>query len=104
MLNLSKEEYERWENLSKQVLLTLQEAFATKDPGSEKAQEAARLHKEWLTLSWGNAVSYTPQAHAGLADMYVSDERFKAYYDKEQEGLAEFLRDAIYLFTGIQKA
>lgn len=104
MLNLSKEEYEHWENLSKQVLLTLQEAFATKDPGSEKAQEAARLHKEWLTLSWGNAVSYTPQAHAGLADMYVADERFKAYYDKEQEGLAEFLRDAIHLFTGIQKA
>lgn len=33
--------------------------------------------------------------------MYLDDERFTAYYDKEQPGKAEFLRDAIYIFTGI---
>lgn len=99
MLNLSKEEYERWENLRVQINETLKEAFLTKDPGSETAQEAVRLHREWLTISWGNSVSYTPEAHTGLGDMYVADERFKAYYDKEQEGLAEFLRDAIHIYT-----
>ncbi|SHO51468.1 MerR family transcriptional regulator [Anaerocolumna xylanovorans] len=99
MLNLSKEEYEHWEDLRNQINETLKEAFLTRDPGSETAQEAARLHMEWLTISWGNAVPYTPEAHAGLGNMYVADERFKAYYDKEQEGLAEFLRDAIHIYT-----
>lgn len=32
--------------------------------------------------------------------MYVDDERFKAYYDQKQPGMAEFLRDAIFLYTG----
>lgn len=99
MLNLSKEEYERWEKLSQDIMTALKEAFATKDPSGEKAQEAVRLHREWLTLSWGSSVPYSPEAHAGLGDMYVADERFRAYYDKEQEGLAEFLRDAIHVYT-----
>ncbi len=36
--------------------------------------------------------------------MYVDDERFKAYYDDENPGKAEFLRDAIFIYTGIKKA
>ena len=39
------------------------------------------------------------EAHAGVAQMYVCDERFKEYYDKHGEGLAEFLRDAIVEYT-----
>ncbi len=31
--------------------------------------------------------------------MYVEDERFKAYYDKDKEGAAEFLRNSINVFT-----
>ena len=98
MLSLTKEEYSRWEELSHQILETLKEAYATGDPAGEKAQEAAALHKEWITLSWGH---YNPAAHAGLGDMYAADERFKAYYDKEQDGLAEFLRDAIHVYTNV---
>jgi hypothetical protein len=33
--------------------------------------------------------------HTCLAEMYVSDERFKAFYDAMAPGLAEHLRDAI---------
>jgi len=32
--------------------------------------------------------------------MYVADERFRSYYDKEQPGTAEFLRDAVLIYTG----
>jgi hypothetical protein len=35
--------------------------------------------------------------------MYVDDERFRAYYDKEQPGCAEFLRDAVWIYTGMKK-
>lgn len=38
---------------------------------------------------------YTVQMHRGLAEMYVADERFKAYYDGEVTGCAQFLRDAV---------
>ena len=58
------------------------------------------MHKDWLSYTWPN---YTKEAHAGLAQMYVDDERFTAYYDKEQPGLAVFLRDAIFIFTGKDK-
>ena len=35
------------------------------------------------------------QRHRGLAELYVQDERFTAYYDKKQPGCARFLRDAV---------
>ena len=34
--------------------------------------------------------------------MYVDDERFTAYYDKEKPGTAEFLRDAILIYTSVK--
>ena len=43
---------------------------------------------------------YSREAHAGLARMYVEDERFRAHYDKDQPGMAAFLRDAILVYTG----
>jgi hypothetical protein len=36
----------------------------------------------------------------GLGEMYVADERFKAYYDKITPGCANFLRDAISFYCG----
>jgi hypothetical protein len=35
--------------------------------------------------------------------MYVADERFKQYYDKNQPGTAEFLRDAVLHYTGMKE-
>ncbi|WP_315068273.1 MerR family transcriptional regulator [uncultured Clostridium sp.] len=98
--NMTKEDYDKLETLGTNVVKTLKEAFKTHDPSSPLAQKAAELHKEWLSYSWDN---YSKEAHAGLAQMYVDDERFTAYYDKEQPGLAKFLRDAIFIYTGIQK-
>ena len=37
----------------------------------------------------------SPGMHAKLADMYTSDERFKAHYDNREEGLAEYVALAI---------
>ena len=54
------------------------------------------LHRKWITLCWGD---YSPEAHANLTQMYVDDERFRSYYDKEQPGSAEFLRDAVKIYT-----
>lgn len=98
--NITKEQYDEYEKLGKNVIETLKAAFATKDPSSELSQKAADLHHTWLSYSWNK---YTKEAHAGLVQMYVADERFSEYYDKEQPGLTTFLRDAVLIYTGVKK-
>jgi len=92
----SQEVYEKAERLAQEILEKLHAAMDEKDPSSIEAQEVAALHKEWISLYWP---TYTKEAHRGLAQMYVEDDRFRAYYDKEKEGAAEFLRDIIDIFT-----
>lgn len=96
---MTQEQYGKWERLSAEVLATLKEAFATGDPGGELAQKTADLHRQWLSSTWDR---YSKEAHAGLAQMYVDDERFTAYYDEAQPGAAAFLRDAILIYTGMK--
>lgn len=38
-----------------------------------------------------------PQMQRSLAEMYVTDERFRATYDEHAEGLAQYVRDAVDL-------
>lgn len=46
---------------------------------------------------------YNKEAHAGLAQMYVDDQRFTVYYDQIQPGAARFLRETILIYTGTKK-
>jgi DNA-binding transcriptional MerR regulator len=98
--NMTQEEQDEVTRLAAEVTASLAEAFATGDPAGEAAQKAADLHKQWLSYYWSE---YSKEAHAGLAQMYVDDERFKAYYDDKQPGTAEFLRDSIHIYTGFTK-
>ncbi len=97
---MTQEEYDTVTQLADDVITTLSEAFKNGDPAGELAQKAADLHRQWLCFYWD---AYSKEAHAGLAQMYVDDERFTAYYDKEQPGTAEFLRDAVHIYTGMKK-
>ncbi|TCK98505.1 MerR family transcriptional regulator [Natranaerovirga hydrolytica] len=98
--NMTKENYEKVKKIENEVLRVLQEAFETGNPASELAQKSAELHRQWLSFFWSE---YSKKAHAGLAQMYVDDERFAKYYDKKQHGMAKFLRDAIFIYTGVEK-
>ncbi|OIJ15173.1 MerR family transcriptional regulator [Anaerobacillus arseniciselenatis] len=93
--NMKKDEHEEVSRLANEVQETLEEAFKTGDPSSNLAQKTAELHKKWLMYYWDE---YNKDAHAGLAEMYVADERFKKYYEKKP-GMTEFLRDAILIYT-----
>jgi len=93
MLSLSPEEYELWNTLGEEILAGLEHSVLTgTDPGSDAGKQLAELHRRWLSYSWPH---YSPAAHKGLAQMYVADERFTAYYDRHVAGCAAFLRDAI---------
>lgn len=97
---MTQEDYDAVTKLDAELMETLAAAFKIGDPHGELAQKAADLHRQWLGYYWPQ---YSKEAHAGLAQMYVDDERFSAYYDKEQPGQAAFLRDAIFIYTGQAK-
>ncbi|MGW2046706.1 MerR family transcriptional regulator [Streptomyces sp. NPDC001858] len=65
---------------------------AGEPPTGDRAMDLAEAHRQHL-CTWFYDASYT--FHQSLGDMYVSDERFKAYYDSTRAGLAEHLNAAI---------
>lgn len=90
---LSWEQYREWKGLGEEIQEKLETAVRTgADPAGEAGRELACLHRRWLTLT-GN--QYDAARHRGIAQLYVADERFTAYYDKMVPGCARFLRDAI---------
>ena len=95
LMGLTAEQYERVQELSRQISASLKTAFEQGDPSSKLAQEVCGLHKEWLAYFWSH---YSKEAHLGLAESYVDDPRFKKYYDAIAEGCGEFLRDAIVIY------
>lgn len=98
--NMTEQQYAEIEQLASDIHSTLAAALATGDPAGELAQQAADLHRRWLSYYWD---SYTKEAHAGVAQMYVDDPRFTSYYDKVNPGAAVFLRDAVLIYTGQQQ-
>lgn len=96
VLQMSQEQYEEITELTENILATLAEACKTGDPAGELAQKTAELHRNWITFYWG---SYDKKAHAGVAEMYVNDERFSVYYNERHPDGAAFLRDAILIYT-----
>ncbi len=93
MMGLTPEKYERLQTVTAEISEKLEHAVtAGLAPDSPEAAEIVRLHREMLMFTW---TKYTREAHMGLGEMYVADERFTAYYDKNVPGCAAFLRDAI---------
>ena len=99
MMNLSQEAYDRMQKTGEEINRLLEQAVrGNADPAGEEGRKIAALHKEWLGFSWPQ---YSPEAHAGLTQMYVDDERFTAYYDKHVKGCAAFLRQAVLAWLGM---
>ncbi|SFG14715.1 MerR family transcriptional regulator [Sporolactobacillus nakayamae] len=97
--NLSKDDYEASMAIQNEMFQNLQEALNLNDPASTPAQKAADLHRQWLCYFWPKG-TYSKEAHAGLAQMYVDDPRFTSYYEsKVAKGAAKMLRDAVKIYT-----
>ena len=93
VMDLTQEQYREWTDLGREIQERLEAAVrAGLSPESEEGKEICALHRRWLSFS-GNR--YAPARHRGLAELYVTDERFTAYYDKHLSGCARFLRDAV---------
>ncbi|KIF06909.1 transcriptional regulator [Streptomyces sp. RSD-27] len=60
--------------------------------GGEAAMDMAEEHRQHICDRYYDCPY---EMHVCLGDMYVADERFKAFYDGMGEGVAEHLRDSI---------
>ena len=98
LMALDKKDWEalkqKGEDLNR-ALLTLMHL----KPADTKVQQLIQEHYDMT----GQHFDVTPEIYSKLGKMYVDDERFKAYYDKHDKGLAVFLRDAIQVFCANQK-
>ncbi|MFF9852868.1 MerR family transcriptional regulator [Streptomyces litmocidini] len=63
-----------------------------RDPRSEEAMDLAEAHRRHLT-TW--FFECHPRTHVELAEMYVADENFHAFYEAIHPGLPEHLREAV---------
>lgn len=62
------------------------------DPEGAKAMAVAEAMRQHIGASF---YPCSHEMHAGLADMYEADERFKAHYEERAEGLASFVARAV---------
>lgn len=60
--------------------------------GSVEAMDAVDAHRQHISR-WFYPCS--PQMQVGLAQMYLSDPRFTAFYEDQAPGLAQFVHDAV---------
>lgn len=94
VLAMDEGQWESAESLAAAILDKLAAAVRTQDVRGREARELCAMHEEWLKMYWPDGM-YTREAHAALAEGYVADERFRAYYDARVDGGARFLRDAL---------
>lgn len=93
---MSAEESECVSALARDIIdLLIKAVKENAEPDSAIGKEIAKKHKEWIGFYWEH---YSIEAHLGVVQMYVADERFKAYYDRHIKGGALFLRDAVVAY------
>lgn len=93
---LSAKDYQAMQELGDKINTLLEEAVRNGEtPEGKAGQTIAKLHKQWLSYTW---TSYTEKAYLGLVQMYVTDQRFTSYYDKNLAGCAAFLKKAVEEF------
>jgi hypothetical protein len=99
LAGLSEEQWQNQQLLAEQILAELKILTPQNDPASPQAQALCDLHRQWLQFFWVDG-SYSPQAHLALAEGYLADQRFTAYYDQAAPGATQFLRDALLISYG----
>ena len=93
MMGLTEARFAQWQALDGEILRRLKDGVSAGIPAdSEEARQIAMLHREWLTAA---APQYSPRMHRGIAAMYIADERFTRYYDRDLDGCAQLLHDAV---------
>ena len=99
-----QESQERYKKMSKADLELIQKegdilmkeiaANMNEDVKSEKIQKLIDRHYNNL----GNFYEPNLELYKGLAEMYIADKRFTAYFEKYNKGLAQFMHDVMIIY------
>lgn len=96
-MNLSEADFNQMQEIEERLFDQLDVLSNSKDLTSQEAENVYLLHKEWLMYSWPK---YSTEAHRGLVQMYMSDERFQKYYnDRAGKEAVSLLHDAVMKYT-----
>jgi len=95
-MNMSEADYNEMNAQGEKIISLLKDILAGNNENGETEKQLAEIHKKWLMFTWSE---YSKEAHTGLVQMYVMDERFAKYYDSAAGiGAAEALRDAVHKY------
>ena len=95
LMSMDQATWQRKEDLEQAIIEQLKGAMARGEAASAEAAQLADLHVQWIQLQWGDG-TYSRDAHLGLAQGYLADDRFRDYYDSRAgEGATEFLVAAL---------
>lgn len=72
--------------------------FATSRDKSPENVEVQKLVSEWQQFISNNFYNCTNEILAGLGELYVNDQRFQTNIDKNGEGTAKFISQAIKVY------
>lgn len=90
---------DKWQEVNDGLMSVLAKFAVCMNNGYTAASdEAQALVKELQAYITGNYYTCTNEILAGLGQMYVADERFKKSIDKNGDGTAEFVSEAIKLY------
>ena len=87
----TEKDWEIIENQSADIF----KAFASCMDNKDESKKTDDLVKEWQGYITNNFYDCTDEILSGLADIYVTDERFKKNIEKYGTGLAEFISKSI---------
>lgn len=97
VLGMTQEQYAEWTALDEELRRRLEAAVAAQlAPDSGEGRAIFELHRRWLSMT---DKKLTAAKQKGIAELYVLDERFTAYYDRTVPGCAQLLRDAVALWA-----
>ena len=90
---------EKWNNLSEKMNDIMAEFSVCmkngEGPDSDNAQSLVKMLQNHITENYYHCSN---EILMGLGQMYIADERFKNNIDKNGEGTAEFIREAIEIY------
>ena len=94
----------KWQKVNDEQGIILSEfaAFAAEGVKPDSS-EAMVLAAKWQKYISDNFYKCTNEILAGLAEMYIADERFKANLDKAGDGTAEFMSASIKAYVESRK-
>ncbi|GEK89743.1 DNA-binding transcriptional regulator, MerR family [Alkalibacterium putridalgicola] len=97
ILKMSEKDFDKWKILEKYIISTLKNLLERDVISDEEKSTLGGMHREWLSFTWD---TYSTAMHEGLVEMYLADDRFKAYYDdRAGNGAAEVLVNAVKVYT-----